>query len=283
MASNTLGKQMIIAIDGPSAAGKSTLAKLVARRMGYIHLDTGAMYRAVGWKARQLGINFADGERVIQLARDIRIDFARGEEGENHILADGEDVTVDIRGSQVGDWASRVSAIPGVRRAMVARQRQLGADGGVVAEGRDIQTVVFPHAEVKIFLTASVEERALRRFLELQLRGTATDMAEVKREIQQRDLRDANRTDSPLCAAADAHHINTDHKTIEQVVAEVLEIIQHTADASQTTIDQPVSQESPSPQISQEPPKLQASQEQQVVACIPASWLSLGGTREKSK
>lgn len=220
-----LRKRIVIAIDGPSAAGKTTLAKGVARELGYTHLDTGAMYRAVGWKVMKEGVRFSDTERVIEIARSARIRLIPHEEGNIRVVVDGEDVTAEIRAPQAGEWASRVSAISGVRRAMVAQQRHMGKEGGVVAEGRDIQTVVFPHAEVKIFLTASVEERAKRRFLELQKKGTATDLAEIKREIETRDHRDSTRDDSPLKAAEDAYHLDTDGKTADQVLAEVLAVV----------------------------------------------------------
>jgi CMP/dCMP kinase len=221
-------RRMVIAIDGPSAAGKTTLAKSVAKKLGYIHLDTGAMYRAVGWKVMKEGVRFSDTARVIEIARNTKVRLIHHEEGENRVLADGEDVTGDIRAAQAGEWASRVSAITGVRRAMVALQRQMGAEGGVVAEGRDIQTVVFPHADVKVFLTASVDERAKRRFLELEKKGTTTDLEEIRREIETRDHRDSTREDSPLKAAPDAYHLNTDGKSAEMVLEEVLALVRKT-------------------------------------------------------
>ncbi|NIM06348.1 MAG: (d)CMP kinase, partial [Armatimonadetes bacterium] len=155
--SNAPSRRFIIAIDGPAAAGKTTLARLLSQRLGYVHLDTGAMYRAVGWKANKIGIPLNDPERVTEIARTIKIRFTTEAAG-NRIIVDSEDVTGKIRSSRAGEWASRVSAISGVRRALVAQQRKMGANGGVVVEGRDIQTVVFPQADVKIFLTASVEE-----------------------------------------------------------------------------------------------------------------------------
>jgi cytidylate kinase len=217
---------LIIAIDGPSAAGKTTLAKLLAERLGYLHLDTGAMYRAVGWKASKTGVPFDDVEQITEIAKNIKIRFSLRQEGENRVIADGQDVTTDIRSPQAGEWASRVSAIPGVRRAMVALQRQAGAGGGIVAEGRDMQTVVFPNAEVKIFLIASVRERALRRYKEFKEKGMAANLEEIERDMQKRDERDSTRADSPLKAAPDAVLLDTDGKSIDEVVAEVMGIVQ---------------------------------------------------------
>jgi len=218
-------KRLIVAIDGPAAAGKSTLAKMVARRLGYFHLDTGAMYRAVGWRANQLGVLLNDEEAVTAIAREIKISFEPGNNGENRVMADTTDISEAIRSEAAGEWASQVSAISGVRKAMVALQRRLGEQGGVVAEGRDMQTVVFPHAEVKIFLTASVEERAKRRCLEMQAKGEAADLVQIKQEMAQRDHRDSTRADSPLRPAPEALIVDSDNKTLDQVVAEVLEII----------------------------------------------------------
>jgi len=217
---------LIIAIDGPSAAGKTTLAKLLAERLGYLHLDTGAMYRTVGWKASKTGVPFDDVEQITEIAKNIKIRFSLRQEGENRVIADGQDVTTDIRSPQAGEWASRVSAIPGVRRAMVALQRQAGAGGGIVAEGRDMQTVVFPNAEVKIFLIASVRARALRRYKEFKEKGMAANLEEIERDMQKRDERDATRADSPLKAAPDAVLLDTDGKSIDEVVAEVIGIVQ---------------------------------------------------------
>ena len=219
------GKGLVVAIDGPSAAGKSTLAKLVAKELDYLHLDTGAMYRAVGWKADRLQIPLHEGDKLAALARDLKIRFKCDADGRTRVIADGEDVTGKIRSRHAGELASRVSAVPGVRRAMVTLQRQMGACGGVVAEGRDMQTVVFPGADVKIFLTASVAERSRRRQLELQQKGIEVGLAEIESEIEKRDRRDSTRADSPLRAAPDAHIVDTDKKTTEKVLDETLKIV----------------------------------------------------------
>jgi cytidylate kinase len=223
-------KRLVIAIDGPAAAGKSTLAKMLARRLGYFHLDTGAMYRAVGWKATQLGVPLNDDEAVTEIARNIKISFGPGPNGEHRVIADDTDISEAIRSETAGEWASQVSAIPGVRKALVELQRKLGEQGGVVAEGRDMQTVVFPNAEVKIFLTASVEERAKRRHRELQGKGEKTDREQLTREMEQRDHRDSTRADSPLRPAPEAIIVDTDRKSIEQVVAEVSAITRQAAE-----------------------------------------------------
>jgi len=218
-------ERLTIAIDGPAAAGKSTLAKLLAQRLGYLHLDTGAMYRAVGWKAQKMGIDLADAERVTEIARATKIRLIPTSEGDNRVIADGEDVTTPIRAAQAGEWASRVSALPGVRRVLVAQQRQMGSGGGVVAEGRDMQTVVFPAAEVKIFLTAPTKERARRRFLELKSKGIEADLEKIEAEMGKRDQRDSTRADSPLRPAPEAITVDTEGKGIEEVLSEVLEIV----------------------------------------------------------
>jgi cytidylate kinase len=216
---------LIVAIDGPSGAGKSTAARALARRLGYLYIDTGAMYRAVAWKALQAGVALEDAARLGQLAARSRIELMGSDA--RRVLIDGRDITAEIRTPEVSQAASIVSAIPAVRRALVARQQELGRPGGVVMEGRDIGTHVFPQAEVKFFLDASAEARSHRRFAEDAARGVAGKSLEVTRaEIEERDVRDTTRTDSPLVRAAEAIYIDSSTLTAEQVVERMLEAVE---------------------------------------------------------
>lgn len=215
---------MIIAIDGPAGAGKSTVARTVARRLGYLFINTGGMYRAVAWKALRQGVLFDDTERIGRLAEESLIELTGGVDS-MRVLIDGRDITDEIATPQISQAASVVSAIPAVRRALVARQQEMGRTGGVVIEGRDIGTQVFPNAEVKIYLDASAEARAQRRFDEDLARGVAvSSVAEMRTEIEQRDFRDKTRADSPLVQAEDATHIDSSTIAIEEVVERILEI-----------------------------------------------------------
>ena len=213
-----------IAIDGPVAAGKGTIARMVADRLGYTYVDSGAMYRALAWAARDAGIRREDVGEAIGLARTISIRLVSQPGGANRVLVEDVDVTEEIRAQEIGQLASRLSEIREVRERMVAMQQEMAKEGGVVMEGRDIQTVVLPEAEVKIFLTASAEERARRRHLELQERGENSRYEDVLGEIKQRDERDMNREHSPLKAALDAVHVDTTGLSIEQVVERVIGI-----------------------------------------------------------
>ena len=224
MSSNPSVRKPIVAIDGPSGVGKSTLSKLLARELGFVNLDTGAMYRAVALAATRGGIDPNDMAMLGSLAERIVIDFARDSAGEL-VLLDGEDVSAAIRTPEISLLTSRVSACPAVRDAMVRRQRQLGACGGVVLEGRDIGTVVFPDAEFKFFMQASAEERGRRRFIELQSKGASVDLARTIAEVEARDHADSNRSHSPLRQAEDAIVINTDNIGIDQVLAKMLEVV----------------------------------------------------------
>jgi len=214
----------IIAIDGPSGVGKSTLSKLLASELGYINLDTGAMYRTVALAAERHGIDLDDAAALGRLANAVVIDFAR-KAGSEQVLLDGADVSAAIRTPEISLLTSKVSACPAVREAMVRRQRELGARGGFVLEGRDIGTVVFPDAEVKFFLVASAEERGRRRFLELQAKGVGVDLAKTVAEVEARDAADSGRAHSPLRRADDAVTIDTTARGIDQILAEMLTIV----------------------------------------------------------
>ncbi|MDO8683989.1 MAG: (d)CMP kinase [Armatimonadota bacterium] len=209
-------RRPIIAIDGPAGAGKSTIAKRIAERLNYIYVDTGAMYRAVAWKSLQDNIPISEEEKITALAESMKIRFDRT--NGQKIFADGTDITEAIRTPEVTQLSSPVSAISGVRRRLVEIQREMGAGGGVVMEGRDIGTVVFPDAEVKVFLTASPEERARRRLLELSEKGIQSSLEDLIAQMRERDQRDSSREDSPLRKADDAVAIDTDGTTIDQVV-----------------------------------------------------------------
>ena len=213
-----------VAIDGPVGAGKSTIARLVAQRLGYTYVDSGAMYRALAWAARAYGIETDDPRRVAALLDTVDLRLEPQPDGLNRVFVDTREITEDIRSSEISQLSSRLSEIPAVRERMVAFQRAMASKGGVVMEGRDIQTVVLPTAELKVFLTASAEERANRRWIELRERGFEADLATVLSDICTRDARDSNRAHSPLRAAPDAVHLDTNGLTIEEVVDKLLAI-----------------------------------------------------------
>ena len=213
-----------IAIDGPSGAGKSTIAKRLAKDLGFIYVDTGAMYRALAVYFLQKGIDTADEAAVGRAAAEPRIDWELREDGQ-HILLNGEDVSGRIRTEEVGMVASSTSAFAEVRRILVALQQEIAAAQSVVMDGRDIGTVVLPQADLKIFLTASVEVRAKRRTLELLEKGVEADPAQVEEDIRRRDHQDMNREVSPLRQAEDAILVDTSEMTIEEVVAAIKEMI----------------------------------------------------------
>lgn len=216
-------RKLVIAIDGPAASGKTTTAALVAERLGYLFVDTGAMYRALALKSIRLGLEAADAAALEALAR--RTEIALRPDGRRaRVLLDGENVTGEIRRSDVSDRASRIAEHPGVRERMVELQRALGAAGGVVMEGRDIGTVVFPEADVKVFLVASVEERARRRRGDIAAKGRAPPLEAVRGEIEMRDRRDAGRAASPLRRAEGAIEIDTTSLSIEDQVEAVLRV-----------------------------------------------------------
>src|SRR6202795_1243882 len=209
-------KNLIIAIDGPVGSGKSTLARRVADMLRYVYVDTGAMYRAIALKALRRGISLDSSDALVSLARDTHIDL-RAQEGAQQVLLDGEDVTAAIRGPEVSQAASKVAVVGGVRHVLVAEQRRAGEQGGVVMEGRDIGSVVCPDADLKIFLTASPEIRAERRWREHQQKGDAIDLARTLEEIHERDKRDRERKTSPLVQARDAIVVDSTAMEPEEV------------------------------------------------------------------
>jgi CMP/dCMP kinase len=209
-------KKAIIAIDGPAGAGKSTIARHLARHFGLLNLETGAMYRAFALKALRTEVPLEHGTDLEALARQTSIGLEAGYQ-ENRVLLDGEDVTALLRSQAVTEAASKVSVFPAIRAWMVRLQQEMGAQGGVVMEGRDIGTVVFPHAEVKIFLDAAPEVRGMRRFDQLGVNAAVQPEA-VIRELRERDTRDRNRADSPLKPAADAVLLDSTSMTLEEAV-----------------------------------------------------------------
>ncbi len=221
-ASAASGAKIVIAIDGPAGSGKSTLAALLARKYNYINIETGAMYRALALKAIERGIALDDSGKLADLAQHAQIKLVPMADG-NRVLLDGVDVTERLRSQEVTEAASKVSVHPPVREWMVASQRKLGAAGGVVMEGRDIGTKVFPDAEVKIFLDAAPEVRGTRRFLQSPI--AEEHAAAVLAELHARDQRDRARANSPLVAAPDAVQIDSTHLTLDQVLARVIELV----------------------------------------------------------
>ena len=226
IASPELGRKVIVAIDGPAGAGKSTIARRLALHFGLLNLETGAMYRAFALKALRAAIPLDDSTALQRLAAETSIRLDAGED-ENRVLLDDEDVTGLIRNPAVTDAASRVSVFPAIRAWMVRLQQQLGAHGGVVMEGRDIGTVVFPHAEVKIFLDAAPEVRGQRRYEQLGQQGVSSTPPpeEIVRDLRARDERDRNRADSPLKPAPDSVILDSTHMTLEEAVAAAQAIV----------------------------------------------------------
>ncbi|MBQ7318052.1 MAG: (d)CMP kinase [Phascolarctobacterium sp.] len=216
-------KKLVVAIDGPAGAGKSTIAKLAAEKLGYAYIDTGAMYRSVAWKFLQTGAAFEE-EFISKLSQEMVIEF-KPEAKVNRVFVDGTEVTSDIRSAEVTGNVSRVAAIGAVREAMVDQQRRMGEAGGVLMDGRDIGTVVFPNAEVKIFLTATVEERAMRRYKELVAKGEQVDLEQLQKDIAERDKQDMEREISPLRQAEDAIYLDTSNMSIEEVTAFILNLV----------------------------------------------------------
>lgn len=213
----TEAKRLIVAIDGPAGAGKSTIARSLAHKLGITYIDTGAMYRAVALWALRAGIDLNDSHRLEQLAREARVEFAAGD---TRVLLNGEDVTDAIRQPEVTEGASKVSAVPGVRRAMREEQRRIASSSSVVMEGRDIGTVVFPEAQVKIFLDADPEVRAERRAAEL-----GASIGDVAREMAERDQRDRTRAEAPLMQAPDAEYLNSTRLSPAEIEETILKLV----------------------------------------------------------
>jgi CMP/dCMP kinase len=224
MAKTFKRKKLTIAIDGPSGAGKSTVARSLAKRLGYVYIDTGAMYRSVALRVKEKGISPEDEVALNPLAASLHISFiTQGEQ--THVLCDGKDVTEAIRIPEISRLASTISKQKGVREALVQMQREMGEGGGVVLEGRDIGTVVFPDADVKFYLDAEGEERVRRRYHEMVEKGVRADFKETQEELIQRDHNDMHRDHSPLKKAEDAVFIDSTHRSVEEVVEEMVRIV----------------------------------------------------------
>ena len=219
------GQVSVIAIDGPVAAGKTVVGRELARRLGFRYLDTGMMYRAVGWLSRQQGLHPDDEEAIGKLAQSTTVRIV-GDDSDQVMVGD-QQVGPELHSPDIARYASLVATISQVRRAMVREQRVMSAEGNIVVVGRDIGTVVLPDADLKIFLTASVEERARRRWRQFQREGREVDYTEVLQETRARDWRDSTRSDSPLKAAVDAVTLESDHLTVDQVVDRVLAQVRH--------------------------------------------------------
>ena len=217
-------KGLTVAIDGPSGAGKSTVAKALAKRLGYIYIDTGAMYRSVALRVKEKSISPENESAVSQLASSLHLTLTP--QGEQiRVFCDGRDVTEAIRTPEISRLASHISREKAVREALVRMQREMGDEGGVILEGRDIGTVVFPDAEVKFYLDAEGDERARRRFDEMVEKGVKVDFKETQEELMQRDHNDMHRVHSPLKKAKDAIYVNSTHRSVEGIVEEMTRIV----------------------------------------------------------
>jgi cytidylate kinase len=220
---------MVVAIDGPAGSGKTTTARMLAARLGFTYLDTGAMYRALTYFALRQGISPSDGLKLQEVAEHLKIEFEPGE-SQDRVVVNGEDVTTAIRTPEVTRHVSEASAHAGVRLVMVAKQKEFGRGGSIVAEGRDATTVVFPEADVKVFLTASVGARAERRRKDMKQLGVTTTVDEQREDIQRRDDYDSTRAHSPLCKAVNAAVIDTSRLTPDEQVQKIVDLVMAGAD-----------------------------------------------------
>ncbi|KZY27837.1 cytidylate kinase [Oleiphilus sp. HI0081] len=217
----------VLTIDGPSGAGKGSIAQLVAKHLGWSLLDSGALYRLTALAATRLGVAFDNEEALAEVAEKLDVEFVPSEYGEPvRVLLGGQDVTNDIRTETVGNDASKIAPLASVRAALLQRQRNFAVEPGLVADGRDMGTVVFPEAEYKVFMTASAEARADRRFKQLKAEGEDVKIAPLLKEIEERDARDMGRKNAPLKAAEDAYHVDTTGLSIEEVLKEVVNFIE---------------------------------------------------------
>lgn len=217
----------VLTIDGPSGAGKGSIAQLVAKKLGWSLLDSGALYRLTALAALRLGVSFDDEQGLAQVAEKLDVQFIPSEYGEPvRVLLGGEDVTNDIRTETAGNNASKVAPLAAVRAALLQRQRDFAGSAGLVADGRDMGTVVFPDAKFKVFMTASAQERAERRYKQLKAKGEDVKIAPLLKEIEERDARDMARKNAPLKPADDAYHIDTTGLSIEDVLKKVVDFIE---------------------------------------------------------
>ena len=223
---NSINMPPVLAIDGPSGSGKGTVCRSVATALGWHHLDSGALYRVLAWASHNAGITSSEPRKLQSLASSLQIEFRRPASGEERVMLDGRDITESVRAEESGNRASELAVIPQVREGLKALQRSFRKAPGLVADGRDMGTVIFPDADLKIFLTANAEERAKRRYNQLKEKGLDANLPALFRDIAARDARDQNRVVSPLKPAPEAVVLDTTHLDIEQVVAEVLALAQ---------------------------------------------------------
>ncbi len=218
-------KRAVITIDGPAGAGKTSIAKIVSRKLGYNYIDTGAMYRAISWKAFREEIDLKAKEKLIKMVRNTKIEL-KNRAGMVRVYLDGKDITNKIRNKRLAEGASILATVPEVREQLMKIQRRMGSSGGIVVEGRDIGTVVFPRADYKFYLDASIKERALRRYRELEVKGKEGQLAELEKAIRSRDKRDRTRGVAPLKIARDAVVIDSTDMSKKEVVEFILKRIQ---------------------------------------------------------